>query len=137
MVLERRYRAIVEYDGTDFWGFQIQAQGRTVQGEIEKSLKRVTQSAIRIDAAGRTDTGVHAVGQVIAFNTAWRHSLAELQRALNATLPCDIVMSDLRFAQDSFHPRFDALSRLYRYTIINQPWPEALQQRYAYHVKKN
>lgn len=136
MVLERRYRAIVEYDGTDFLGYQIQAKGRTVQGEIEKSLRKVIQSEIRVDAAGRTDAGVHAIGQVIAFNVAWKHTLEDLHRALNATLPRDIVISDLKIAKKSFHPRFDALSRSYRYTIMNQPWPGVLQQRYACHVKK-
>lgn len=137
MVLKRRYRAIIEYDGTDFLGYQIQASGRTVQGEIEKSLKKITQSDIRVDAAGRTDTGVHAVGQVIAFNADWKHSLEDLHRALNAVLPRDIVVSDLKIAKNTFHPRFDAVSRWYRYTIINQPWPNVLQQRYAYHVKNN
>lgn len=137
MVLERRYRAIVEYDGTDFLGYQIQASGRTVQGEIERSLKQVTQLDIRVDAAGRTDAGVHAIGQVIAFNVTWKHTLAALHRALNATLPGDIVISDLVVAKDTFHPRFDAISRLYRYTIINRPWPDVLQRRYAYQVKKN
>jgi len=132
---EDRYRAVVEYDGTDFLGFQIQAQGRTVQGEIEKALQQVTQSVIRIEGAGRTDTGVHATGQVVAFNAQWKHSLTDLQRALNANLPADIVISDLKTVDSTFHPRFDALSRSYRYTVINQPWPAVLQRRYAYHVK--
>ncbi|MEW5960961.1 MAG: tRNA pseudouridine(38-40) synthase TruA, partial [Chloroflexota bacterium] len=132
----RRYCARVEYDGTDFLGYQIQAQGRTVQGEIERALTKVTQSEIRIDGAGRTDTGVHATGQVIAFNVTWRHSLEELQRAFNATLPPDIVISHLKTVDWSFHPRFDALSRSYRYTIINQPWPQVLWHRYAYHVRR-
>lgn len=136
MIPERRYRAIVEYDGTDFLGYQIQAKGRTVQGELEKALKKVAQAHIRIDAAGRTDAGVHATGQVVAFNAVWRHPLPDLQRALNATVPQDIVISDLREAAASFHPRYGALSRHYRYTIISQPWPSVLQRRYAYHVKK-
>lgn len=136
MTDERRYRAIVEYDGTDFRGFQIQARGRTVQGEIEKSLQQVTQSALRIDGAGRTDAGVHATGQVIAFNSNWNHSLAELHRALNATLPDDIVISHLKIADPTFHPRFSALSRSYRYSIINQPWVSVMQRRYAYHIRK-
>ncbi len=136
MVLERRYCAIVEYDGTDFLGYQIQAKGRTVQGEIEKSLKKVIRSEIRVDAAGRTDAGVHAVGQVIAFNAIWKHTLEDLHRALNAILPSDIVISELKTVEKSFHPRFDALSRSYSYTIMNQPWPSVLRQRYAYHVKK-
>lgn len=134
MTSQRRYCATVEYDGTDFLGYQIQATGRTVQGEIEKSLKKVTGSAVRIDGAGRTDAGVHAIGQVIAFNVAWKHALVDLQRALNATLPRDIVITDLTIAEAEFHPRFTALSRSYRYRVINRPWPSALQRRYAYHV---
>jgi tRNA pseudouridine38-40 synthase len=133
---ECRYRAIVEYDGTDFLGYQLQARGRTVQGEIEKSLQQVTQLVIRIEGAGRTDAGVHAIGQVIAFNAIWKHSLEELHRALNATLPDDIVISHLKIVDPAFHPRFDALSRSYRYTIMNQPWVSVLQRRYAYHVRK-
>ncbi len=136
MVLEHRYRAIVEYDGTDFLGYQIQATGRTVQGEIEKSLREATQTEIRIDGAGRTDTGVHATGQVIAFNATWRHSLEDFHRALNALLPADIVVRDLRESHPNFHPRFAALSRSYRYTIVNQPWPSVLHRRYAYHVRE-
>jgi tRNA pseudouridine38-40 synthase len=134
---ERRYCALVEYDGTDFLGYQIQAQGRTVQGEIEKALKKVTQFKIRTAGAGRTDAGVHAIGQVIAFNAIWNHSLEDLHRALNAVLPPDIVVSSLRTVNRAFHPRYDALSRSYRYTIINQPWPSVLGRRYTYHVKKN
>jgi tRNA pseudouridine38-40 synthase len=132
---QHRYRAIVEYDGTDFLGYQIQPRDRTVQGEIEKALSKITQSEIRIDGAGRTDAGVHATGQVIAFNTAWRHLVEDLQRALNATLPSDIIINNLRIVDESFHPRFDALSRTYQYSIINQPWPNVLKQRYEYHVR--
>ncbi len=134
VTLEHRYRATVEYDGTDFLGYQIQADGRTVQGEIEKSLNRVTQSIVRIDGAGRTDAGVHATGQVIAFNVIWRHTLQDLHRALNATLPHDIIISDLKITEPTFHPRFKALSRTYHYQIINQRWPGVLQRRYAYHI---
>lgn len=136
MVNVRRYRAIVEYDGTDFLGYQIQASGRTVQGELETSLNHVTRSEVRIDAAGRTDAGVHATGQVIAFNVAWKHSLDDLQRALNATLPYDVGIRSLQIVDKSFHPRFDAVSRCYHYVVINQPWPSILQRRYAHHVKK-
>lgn len=135
MVPECRYKALVEYDGTEFLGYQIQAQGRTVQGEIEKTLKKVTQLDIRVDGAGRTDAGVHAIGQVIAFNAIWKHSVEELHRALNATLPTDIVVSSLKTVDKIFHPRFDALSRSYRYTIINQSWPKVLERRYLHHVR--
>lgn len=137
MSVEHRYRGLVEYDGTDFLGYQIQARGRTVQAEIEQALKKVTQQTIRIDAAGRTDAGVHATGQVVAFNAVWKHHLHDLHRALNATLPPDIVFSDLKITHRAFHPRFNALSRTYHYTVINRPWPSVLERRYACHVKKN
>lgn len=136
MAAERRYRATVAYDGTDFLGYQIQAKGRTVQGEIEKRLEQVTQTQLRIYGAGRTDAGVHATGQVIAFNVAWKHTLDDLHRALNAVLPNDIVISNLTITSANFHPRFSASSRTYQYKIINQPWPDVLQQRYAYHVSQ-
>jgi tRNA pseudouridine38-40 synthase len=136
VALEQRYRATVEYDGTDFLGYQVQARGRTVQGEIEKSLKQVTQAEIRIDGAGRTDAGVHATGQVIAFNASWRHTLEDLHRALNALLPDDIVIRSLSVTKPSFHPRFGAVSRTYCYQIVNQPWPAVLLRRYTYHLNR-
>ena len=135
MTLEHCYRAIVEYDGTLFYGFQIQAQERTVQGEIEKCLKHIARQNVRINAAGRTDAGVHATGQVIAFDLEWKHTLQDLHRAINANLPKDIVISRLQIVSDpDFHPRFSAISRTYQYHIINQPWPSALQRQYACHV---
>ena len=128
-----RLLAVVEYDGTDYLGFQVQAHGRTIQGEIERALASVTQEAGRIVGAGRTDTGVHAQGQVIAFSTAWRHPVGELQRALNAVLPKDIAVRELRPVARGFHPRFDAVSREYRYTILNQPLRSPLARRFAHH----
>ena len=137
MALEQRYGAIVEYDGSLFYGFQIQAKERTVQGEIEKCLNHITRQSIRVSAAGRTDTGVHATGQVIAFDLAWKHSLLDLHRAINANLPNDIVFSSLRLiAIPDFHPRFSAISRSYQYHIVNQQWPSVLQRKYAYHIDK-
>lgn len=136
MLSLQRFCASVEYDGTDFLGYQIQAQGRTVQGEIEAALAKLTQSAVRIDGAGRTDAGVHATGQVIAFNLAWRHTQHDLHRALNATLPHDIVVSKLTTTNRDFHPRFGAVSRTYRYQIVNRQWPAVLLRRYAWHVKQ-
>jgi tRNA pseudouridine38-40 synthase len=135
--MELRYRATVEYDGTDFFGFQIQAEGRTVQGELERAIEQVTQSRVRVTGAGRTDTGVHASGQVIAFDVAWRHTLDDLQRALNAVLANDVAISQLKTAQPCFHPRFDARWRRYRYTILNQPIRSPLHTRYAHHVSES
>jgi tRNA pseudouridine38-40 synthase len=132
---QRRYCALIEYDGTDFLGYQVQAKGRTVQGELERTLEKVTQTEIRINGAGRTDAGVHAVGQVITFDGMWRHSLEDLHRALNATLPADIVIKNLKVVDETFHPRFSALSRSYRYVISNEIWPSALKRHYIYHVR--
>jgi tRNA pseudouridine38-40 synthase len=129
-----RYRATVEYDGCDYLGFQIQARGRTIQGELEKALERITQESTRVVGAGRTDAGVHALGQVIAFNSRWRHSSKELHRALNAVLPPEIAISELDLVRSEFHPRYDALWRQYQYVIVNQPVRSPLWQRYAHHV---
>ncbi len=132
--MELRYRAKVEYDGTDFSGFQIQARGRTVQGELEKAIERITQKQVRVLGAGRTDAGVHATGQVIAFDVSWRHTDQELHRALNAVLPVDIAIRHLTASYPTFHPRFDAIWRQYRYTILNRPIRSPLWDRNAYHV---
>ncbi len=128
------YRAIVEYDGTELLGFQIQSQGRTVQGEIENVLQRLTANPVRVTGAGRTDAGVHASGQVIAFRAPWKHSLADLHRAVNALLPEDISFRFLDIAPDRFHPRFSAVKRCYRYQIGQWPGHSPLRARYAWEL---
>ena len=87
-----RVRAIVAYDGTGYGGFQRQVNAPTVQAALEAALAQITQEEVTVVAAGRTDAGVHAAGQTIAFDTAWRHGLNDLQRALNAVLPVDIAI---------------------------------------------
>ena len=125
--------AIVEYDGTDFHGFQIQVGQRTVQGELERALASVAGEAIRIVGAGRTDAGVHALGQVISFTTGWRHSLAALKRALNATLPADMAIRRIEGVSPEFDARRSARSREYCYTILNRPTRSPLERRRCYH----
>jgi tRNA pseudouridine38-40 synthase len=129
-----RVRAVVAYDGTDYGGFQRQANAPTVQAVLEAALAQVTREAIIVLAAGRTDAGVHAVGQVVAFDAAWRHGLSDLQRALNAVLPTDVAVQAVAEAVPDFHPRYDARSRHYRYTLYNAParWP--LARRYSLYV---
>jgi len=131
-----RLWAVVEYDGTDFYGFQLQARERTVQGEIERAVEAVTGEQRRVTGAGRTDRGVHARGQVVGFEATWRHSLGDLHRALNATLAPDVAVVRLGRAAAGFHPRFSARSRAYRYTILNQPRRSALYRRMAWHVRR-
>jgi tRNA pseudouridine38-40 synthase len=129
-----RLWAKVEYDGTDFFGFQVQARGRTVQGEIERAIRSVTGMETRVIGAGRTDRGVHAQGQVVAFEVVWQHDLADLHRALNAVLATDVAIVEMGQAPEGFHPRFSALRRAYRYQVLNQPWPSPTRRRSAWHV---
>jgi tRNA pseudouridine38-40 synthase len=130
----RRFWARVEYDGTDFHGFQVQAAERTVQGEIERALQAVTGARTRVVGAGRTDRGVHARGQVISFSSAWRHSLPDLHRALNAVLGADVAILEMDLAPEDFHPRFSATRRVYRYMILNQAWRSPLERRTAWQI---
>ncbi len=117
-----RYRATVQYDGTDFDGFQVNPGKRTVQGVLEDALARLGDGEWqRVDGAGRTDSGVHASGQVIAFSYDGRLPLAELGRALDAILPMDVAIQDVRLAPAAFHPRYAARYREYRYTVWNGP----------------
>jgi tRNA pseudouridine38-40 synthase len=129
-----RVRAVIAYDGTDYSGFQRQANAPAVQAALEAALAQVSQERITVLAAGRTDAGVHAAGQVIAFDMAWRHGLGDLHRALNAVLPADIAVQGVEEAAPDFHPRYDARSRRYRYTLYNAParWP--LARRYSLYV---
>jgi tRNA pseudouridine38-40 synthase len=134
--IQRRVSVVIEYDGTDYLGFQLQAKGRTVQGELERVLAEVTRKETRVTGAGRTDAGVHAVGQVVSFVPQWKHSLPELQRAMNALLSEDIVVRQMTWVADDFHPRFSAVSREYRYTVLNQPLRSPLARRFTYHYLK-
>jgi tRNA pseudouridine38-40 synthase len=131
-----RYSARVEYDGTDFAGFQVQTGARTVQGELERALTRFSGGArVRVDGAGRTDTGVHARKQVIAFTYSGRLGRRELGRALAAVLPTDIGLGPLRKVDRGFKPRYRAKWREYRYFIWNGP-PSPLRERGALGVRE-
>ena len=127
-----RYQVILSYDGTDFHGFQRQGNDRTVQLEVENTLRRMGWQGRSILAAGRTDTGVHASGQVIAFDLDWAHSNETLAKALTAFLPPDIGVHSVRQAPDNFHPRFEACKRSYRYRVYFKPLRDPLQDRFAW-----
>ena len=112
-----RFRATIEYDGTSVHGSQLQPGVRTVQREVEEALSKLFDGPVRIDLAGRTDAGVHATAQEVAFRAPRRWDAEELARALGAVFPADVaVTSVLRSAAD-FHPRFDAEARRYRYAV--------------------
>jgi tRNA pseudouridine38-40 synthase len=129
-----RVLGVIEYDGTEFLGFQVQKRGRTVQGELERALYQITGEKVRVIGSGRTDTGVHARGQGIHFDTDWNRALPVLLRALNAVLPNDIAIRSLIMVGQDFSARYSAKSRTYRYTILNQAMRSPLACRYALYV---
>ena len=129
-----RYQLTLAYDGTDFFGSQRQANKRTVQGELEKALCKLGWTGRSVLMSGRTDTGVHATGQVASFDLDWSHSDEDLVRALNAALPSDLAIHKARMVHAKFHPRFDATSRRYRYRLFCQPVRGPLRERFYWRV---
>src|SRR5512136_3392081 len=129
-----RYQVILAYDGTGFYGSQRQGHTRTVQSELEKALGKIGWTGRSILMAGRTDTGVHASGQVAAFDLEWGHGMSELQKALNANLPSDLAVWKVSQVPDGFHPRFHATSRVYRYRLFCEEVRDPLRELYAWRV---
>ncbi|HDD55300.1 MAG TPA: tRNA pseudouridine(38-40) synthase TruA [Chloroflexi bacterium] len=129
-----RFRVLLAYDGTDFSGSQYQPELRTVQGELEGALAKIGWQGKRVLFAGRTDAGVHAAGQVAAFDLDWSHTEEELTRALNAVLPPDIAATQILRTRNDFQPRYEALSREYHYRILISPTRDPLQERYCWRV---
>lgn len=129
-----RYQVILAYDGSGFTGSQRQANSRTVQGEFEKALRKIGWSGRSVLMAGRTDTGVHASGQVAAFDLEWMHKNEQLLKALNAELPPDLAVRRLLSAKADFHPRFDAVSRTYCYRLFSDTFRDPLRERFAWRL---
>jgi tRNA pseudouridine38-40 synthase len=129
-----RYQVKLAYDGTHFLGFQRQGKGRTVQGVVETALRQLGWRERTILTAGRTDTGVHASGQVITFDLEWDHPAEALQRALNVLLPTDVSVLAAHPTRADFHPCYNAISRRYRYLLYCQPERDPLKERYAWRV---
>jgi tRNA pseudouridine38-40 synthase len=129
-----RYQVILAYDGSGFTGSQRQANSRTVQGELEKALRELGWSGKSVIMAGRTDTGVHATGQVAAFDFEWAHTAEKLLKALNSKLSPDLAVTSLHSASAEFHPRFDAISRMYCYRLFCEPIRDPLRERYAWRI---
>lgn len=130
----RNIRLVIEYDGTDYAGWQIQKNAKSIQTTLEAALKRISNEKVRLISCGRTDSGVHARGHAANFKTSSKISLVNLQRGLNSALPRDIVIKEAKEVPLDFNSRFDAKSKLYRYTILNRPYPAALCRDYFYFV---
>ncbi len=128
----RRIKLVVAYDGTGYNGWQVQSSAPTVQGELERAIGRVLKHRVRVVGAGRTDTGVHAFGQVVHFDTDSTMDVDVMLKAFNANLPSSIVVRDVCEVEQDFHARFSAKSRVYRYFItrVNLPF----FSRYAWYI---
>ena len=121
----------LEYDGSRFRGFERQPDQRTVQGEVERALARIAASSVRVVCAGRTDSGVHATGQIVHFDTSASRPVSAWVRGTNTCLAPDVAVLWARNVDDTFHARFSALGRRYRYVIVNRDTRPALLARRA------
>lgn len=128
------YRLVVEYDGTDFHGWQLQPEVRTVQGVLETAIAQLFGHPARAAAAGRTDAGVHAAGQVVCFDSAREIDVSTVTRALNALTPDDMTIRSADLVDERFDPRAAARRRSYVYRIWNRRQASPFWRRYAWHV---
>jgi tRNA pseudouridine38-40 synthase len=130
----RFLKLTIAYDGTDFVGWQVQPNGRSVQSELEAAWKAITGESLRITASGRTDSGVHAAGQVCSLATETRLDVATLQRAINAVLPPDLCLLETSERPDEFHAIRDCVEKTYRYHVQAGRLVDVFARRYAWHV---
>ena len=134
MTLPRPLRLTVQYDGTDYAGWQRQDNGRSIQALLEESLAVIEGAPVTVTGAGRTDAGVHALGQVALATMTHTIATGTLLRALNATLPRDIRVLEVADAPPDFHPRYSARSKTYTYRILNSAVDLAFERRWSWHL---
>ncbi|ADL11745.1 tRNA pseudouridine(38-40) synthase TruA [Acetohalobium arabaticum] len=132
----RYLKAIIAYDGTNYYGFQHQPDVPTIQDELEESLRILTKEKNKVIVAGRTDRGVHAQNQVINFKTESPIPLENIRFAWNNCLPNDILIKEVEDVNADFHARYDAEGKIYEYRILNQPLPSVFKRNYTYHIKE-
>jgi len=130
------YCLTIEYDGSDYHGWQRQKNDATIQGEIEKALGTMTRQKIVVNGSGRTDAGVHALAQTANFKSDAGLSAEAFQMGLNSLLSDDIVIRDCRVVADEFHARYDAKGKIYQYHILNCKVPSAIRRRQVWHIRK-
>lgn len=129
-----KLKCTIRYDGTNFSGFQVQPNKRTVQGEVERALQQMHHGTfIRINGSGRTDAGVHAKGQVFHFNTPLEIPLENWKKALNSLLADDLYIVKVEEVSDDFHAQFDAVEKEYRYFVLNEKERDIFRRHYTYH----
>jgi tRNA pseudouridine38-40 synthase len=132
--MPRTFKLTLQYDGTDYVGWQRQAEGVSIQGLLEDALKPIEGSAVTVHGAGRTDAGVHALGQVASVRLTATLDTTTLARALNAVLPLDLRVARVEEVSDDFHARFSATGKVYQYRIVNGPFAPPFIRRYVLHV---
>jgi len=130
----RTIKLIIEYDGTNYLGWQVQSKGPTIQGMIEEKLKLMIGEEVCLIGSGRTDSGVHAYEQVAHFKTRSHMDTLSIQKALNSLLPSDIAIKRVEEVEESFHARKQAKSKVYEYRILNRPVRSVFNRGYAWHV---
>jgi len=133
---KKNFKLTIEYDGTLYHGWQRQKDKRTIQGEVEKALCLMLKTGITLTGSGRTDSGVHAFGQVANFHAETDLLPEAFQNGLNSLLPEDIVIKDCIQVDDAFNARYDAESKTYHYRILNQSLPCAVYRQYAWFIKR-
>lgn len=130
----KNIKLIIEYDGKNYNGWQTQPGLPTVQKTIEKCLSKITGEEVKIHGSGRTDSGVHALGQVANFKTKTHLECGKIQKGLNSILPADISICEVKEMPDEFHAQFSCKSKIYQYNILNQPYPSALLQGRVWYI---
>jgi tRNA pseudouridine38-40 synthase len=129
------FKITVEYDGSSYCGWQRQKTDPTIQASLENALLQITGKTVVVSGSGRTDAGVHALGQVASFRADTRLDAPTLQRAMNSLLPPDIAIRSCKLVSDAFHARFSAKSKVYRYRIANRAVRTPIGRQYTWHVK--
>ena len=135
--MKKNFKLIIEYDGSRYHGWQRQKDDRSIQGEIEKALQKMTANRVTVIGSGRTDAGVHAEGQVASFKCDTRLEPEALLNGLNSLLAEDTVIKVCEQVSSSFHARFDAKSKIYHYKILNRPTPAAIGRKYSWLIRKS
>lgn len=133
--MDKNFKLTIEYDGTDYHGWQVQPNGPSIQEAIESAIETMTRQKIRLSGSGRTDAGVHALGQVANFRCDTRITATEFQKGLNGILPDAIAIRQCIEVPLEFHARYDAQSKLYRYQIVNQPIAPAIDRHYVWWIR--
>ncbi|MBI9086604.1 MAG: tRNA pseudouridine(38-40) synthase TruA [Desulfobacterales bacterium] len=134
--MNKKFKIIVEYDGSAYHGWQRQKTDPSVQEAIETALATITGTRLTLTGSGRTDAGVHALGQAAHFSCDTRMKAGELHKGLNSLLPEDIVIRDCRQVPESFHARFDVRRKTYQYRILNRPLPAAIGRQYLWQIRR-